>query len=209
MKVLLIVLTFATGVYAQELMNLDDAKRAVEQFYENGTYDSLLYSTVKDAKEKIDSIELNDKSAVIFDVDDTVLSGYEYSKALGFGFTFPTWAKHLNKAEQKAVPHMLEFYNYLKANNIRIVFLTGRDNVFYESTKRNLEKRGFTGYDTLICRNNSEKELPASVYKETKRKELAEKGYSIIACVGDQESDLKGSFTGMKIKIPNYLYKIH
>ena len=44
--------------------------------------------------------------------------------------------------------------------------------------------------------------------KEQKRKEFAGHGYNIIMCVGDQPSDLYGEYTGIKVKIPNYVYII-
>ena len=46
----------------------------------------------------------------------------------------------------------------------------------------------------------------AAEWKEAKREVLVSKGYNIIACIGDQWSDLEGGSTGIKIKLPSYLY---
>ena len=44
--------------------------------------------------------------------------------------------------------------------------------------------------------------------KSSKRKELVERGYDIIGTVGDQRSDIDGPYSGIQVKIPNYLYLI-
>ena len=40
------------------------------------------------------------------------------------------------------------------------------------------------------------------------RKDLEERGYTIVATVGDQWSDFGGGSTGYMVKLPNYLYTI-
>lgn len=207
-RIVTIILIFTASVYSQEIINLDVAKERVRNYYENGGFQKDLDSILAIAKEQINNLNLNENSTIIFDVDDTLLSGYEYTKSLGFGFTFPTWEKYINSASQKAVPQMNEFYNFVKAKNIKIVLLTGRDRRFYKSTIENLRRENFTGFDTLICRTGEQASLTASEYKEKTRELLWESGYEIIASVGDQESDFSGEHTGLKIKVPNYLYII-
>ncbi len=198
----------STYSFGQDLINLDRAKSAVKNYYESGQYANDVKKILDSAKAEIDKLNLTGQSVVIFDVDDTILSGYEFTASLGFGFTFETWKQHLLEGNQSSVPHMKEFYDYIIQKGIKVIFLTGRGNEFYESTYKNLMNNGFTQFDTLICRSNEEKKLPASEYKNRKRNELTKNGYSIVACFGDQESDLRGENTGLKFKLPNYLYEI-
>jgi len=44
--------------------------------------------------------------------------------------------------------------------------------------------------------------------KTEERRKLAETGYTIIATVGDQESDLEGCFAECRFKVPNPFYFI-
>jgi hypothetical protein len=45
-------------------------------------------------------------------------------------------------------------------------------------------------------------------FKTEERRKLAEAGYTIIATVGDQESDLEGGFAECRFKVPNPFYFI-
>jgi HAD superfamily, subfamily IIIB (Acid phosphatase) len=47
-----------------------------------------------------------------------------------------------------------------------------------------------------------------TVDKTEERRKLAEAGYTIIATVGDQESDLEGGFAECMFKVPNPFYFI-
>jgi acid phosphatase len=208
MKTFFLILISAGIISSQNLTNLDDAKAAVKEYYESGRYGDEVKQILEDVEKKIEELQLPDSSLVIFDVDDTALSGYEYTKEIGFGFRYDTWKEYLLKSRQKSVPHMQEFYSFLRNRGISVIFLTGRSEILHDATKLNLARNGFLNYDTLICRDSFENKLPAAKYKEIKRKELAKKGYKIIASIGDQLSDLRGDNTGLKIKLPNYLYKI-
>ncbi len=195
-------------MFAQSLMNLDDVKKAVKNYYESGAYAEEVKAVIDSAENELAKLRLAKNSVVVFDIDDTILSGYEYTESMGFGFTFETWKNHILQAEQESVPHIKEFYDFILNRGLKIVFITGRSSVFYNATKINLQRNGFNNYDTLICRNLEEEKLSAVVYKNIKRRELTDNGYKIIATIGDQLSDLEGDNTGIKIKLPNYLYKI-
>jgi len=43
-------------------------------------------------------------------------------------------------------------------------------------------------------------------YKTNERNKLVEKGYEIVATIGDQYSDILGTNHGIQIKLPNYQY---
>lgn len=191
-----------------QLVNLGAAKDAVQKYYDSGRYDSECKSTIDEAIEKINKMNIDNKSAVVFDIDETALSNYDLTKSIGFGYIQKMWHNSILKAELPAVKETKRFYDYLVSKNIHIIFLTGRYEEARKATKKNLIYRGYAKFDTLIVRAPSEKNIPAAEFKEAKRKILAQKGYSIIACIGDQLSDMTGANTGLKIKLPNYLYSI-
>lgn len=191
---------------SREIVNLDTAKEIVREYYENGQYDKEVTEIINEAKEKLSKLNPGDDSVVVFDIDDTAISGYEYTEEIGFGYFREHWRKWAEEADAPAIKQVKEFYNWLIERKIHVIFLTGRIEDVRDVTHKNLIYSGYTKYDTLICRNSDQRKIPAAEYKTTVRTQLTEKGYNIIACIGDQYSDLEGEYTGLKIKIPNYLY---
>lgn len=191
----------------QELLNLTTAKNRVKQYYEGGQYDKELDEIVADAKKKFSKIEVKTNSAVIFDVDDTVLLNYEASKKMGFGYIQSIVDEWVSSAQVPAIPQVKDLYDYLLQTGVKIIFLTGRFQDEYDYTYQNLINEGFTTFDTLIVRRPEEQKLPAVEFKSNVRTALTEQGYEIVGNVGDQWTDLDGPYSGIKIKIPNYLYQ--
>lgn len=189
-----------------QIMNLGAAKNAVQAYYESGEFDSECAKIIDDAIDQIDGINLSGKSAVVFDIDETALSNYEYTKEIGFGYVDKLWNEWQQKGIAPAIKDTKRFYDYLLSKNIHVIFVTGRYAEVCEATKRNLIEQGYAKFDTLIIRSDNERKIPAAEWKAAKREELVSKGYNIIACIGDQWSDLAGGNTGIKIKLPGYLY---
>lgn len=193
---------------SNELVNLRVAKDRVKDYYESGRYDKELEEIYLDAKSKVDKIQMKQNSAAIFDVDDTALSNYEISKRLDYGYDYKIIQDWVMNAKLPAIKQTLEFYNFLKSKRVKLIFLTGRQIEEHDATYRNLIEQGYIDFDTLIVRSEQERKLGAAQFKLQKRKELTLKGYEIIICVGDQWTDFEGENTGIKVKIPNYLYEI-
>jgi len=191
------------------LENLTDAKKKVQNYYESGMYNADVEKVVQDTERKIEKLKLPSNPTVVFDIDATVLSGYEYSKELGFGYTWSSWNEWVLKSKAKPIKPVKKFYDYLISKQIKIVFLTGRTKEQCSATHLNLVKAGFKKFSALICRNKNEFNISIFKFKQNHRKALTEKGFNIIACVGDQEADIEGNNTGIKIKIPNYLYLLN
>ncbi|MCX6175048.1 MAG: HAD family acid phosphatase [Ignavibacteriales bacterium] len=189
-----------------QIMNLGAAKNAVQAYYESGEFDRECAKIIDNAIDQIDGINLSGKSAVVFDLDETALSNYEYTKEIGFGYVDKLWNEWQQKGIAPAIKDTKRFYDYLLSKNIHVIFVTGRYAEVGEATKRNLIEQGYAKFDTLIIRSDNERKIPTAEWKAAKREELVSKGYNIIACIGDQWSDLVGDSTGIKIKLPSYLY---
>jgi len=190
------------------VMNLSEAKNRVQNYYESGEFEMESKNIIDCAINYIEGITLNDRSAVVFDVDETALSNYQITKETGFGFIPDISEEWQLKGIADALPQTKRFYDYLVSNNIHVIFLTGRQNKFWNATYKNLIDKGFLKFDTLIVRETKERDLSASEFKGAKRMDLVRNGYDIIASAGDQWSDFAGGNCGYKIKLPNYLYLI-
>ncbi|MCX7880816.1 MAG: hypothetical protein N2517_09180 [Ignavibacteria bacterium] len=190
------------------IINLSDAKRAIKEYFLTGQYDLEMDSIIIDAIRQVKNLKIENNSAFVFDIDETALSSFEYQMQYDFGFIRNEWDKWVEKANAPAIKQVKRFYDTLVSFGVKIIFLTGRPEKQRTPTINNLKKAGYVIFDTLICRNINEQGLTAREYKSRKRKELSEKGYKIIGTIGDQWSDLDGGYTILKIKLPNYMYKI-
>lgn len=203
-----ILITSWSGVISQVplVVNLSDAKTAVKEYYRSGQYNRQVDSIIADAIRIVKQFPIQNNSAFVFDIDETALSNFEYEIKYDFGYIQEEWDKWIKGSKAPSIPQVKMFYDSLLSYGYKIIFITGRSFVYYEATYRNLKNAGYSIFDTLICRSTAEQNIAAKEYKTTKRKELTEKGYSIVGSIGDQWSDLEGGYTIFKIKIPNYMY---
>ncbi len=199
---------FTSLLPAQEILNLTLAKNAVSQYYTSGKYDKELDAVVDSAILKLRQVKIQPGAAAVFDVDETTLSNLPHMMSLDWGYDFGMWNKWVMDGMAKAIPQVKSLYDTLVARGVKIIFLTGRMDEYHEATKSNLIAAGYKTFDTLITRHKNEKYSGVANYKETMRCALESRGYHIIMCVGDQQTDLQGSCAGIKVKIPNYVYII-
>lgn len=190
------------------LVNLDTAKDEVALYYESGQYEKELTKIVNDAKEKFSIVEVIPNSAVVLDIDETALDNYEAIKKIGFGYERGYWDEWLEKAEAPAIPQVKELYDFLLQKGFKIIFITGKKDYQYNATYKNMKSVGYTEFDTIITRSKDDYKIKSAKYKSQKRKELAEKGYVITGCIGDQLTDCEGQNCGIVFKLPNYLYLV-
>jgi len=190
------------------LVNLTFAKNAVINYQENGDFHKDAEKEVDKAINEFDKITPGEKSAVVFDVDETALSNYTFNKQSDFGYVEKYFDMWVDSAKAPAIPEVQKLYNYLVKRNFRIIFLTGRKTYQYDATLKNLDEVGYTEFDTLIVKDKKYYGISALKYKSDKRTELTEKGYVIAGTVGDQWSDLEGPYHGIQVKISDYQYFI-
>ena len=203
-----IVLISLLAGCSQAPTNLSDSKKIIERYYDSGKFDAELDGVIDLAKKYFNRIQPNEHSAVIFDIDDTVLSNYHDMKSIDFGYIPKLSHDWILQADAPVIPQSKELYDQLVAQGFHIIFLTGRQADEYEASLKNLQLRGFNQFDRVIVRGPEEKKLSAKDYKTAHRKALTEQGYTIEGSVGDQWSDLEGGYTGHVVKLPNYTYKI-
>lgn len=146
-----------------------------------------------------------ERLAVILDIDETSVSNFPHIHSPDFGNDSKHWDIWLHKCACPAITPVLEMYRAALANDIAILFLSGRRENLREPTVRNLVDAGYTGYSALILKADDSTESAAE-WKARERAQLAREGWTIIACIGDQESDLAGGNTGCAFKIPNPIY---
>jgi acid phosphatase len=189
-------------------VNLQVAKKNVMGYYESNRYSNDLKKIISNAEDEINSLEIKSNSAVVFDVDETTLSNYASIKKIYFGYDPVGWDNWINEGKAPAIPEVKQFYDFVIMKKIKAIFLSSRKGYQYKVTYTNLNNAGYTAFDTLILKSNSDSGLSSLEFKSKQRELLSKKGYDIIAVIGDQESDMEGKDHGLQIKLPNYLYII-
>jgi len=186
---------------------LYEAQWDLEDFHSSGSYDNEMSNVVTNAQLFATQVKASNNSAWVFDVDETSLSGYSEMLSIGFGFVAKLNHEWIMSASAPAIPQTLALYKQLVSSGFKIIFLTGRKDIEHDATAQNLRNEGYNTFETLITRVPAEYNLTATEYKSARRTELTElSGYNIVGCVGDQWSDLNGPYTGLKVKLPNYIY---
>lgn len=171
-----------------------------------------------------------EKPAIVFDIDETVLSNWQeiYHNQFAFAPRGPcdlaarytlcgnrAWDL---SARAVALGPTLEFYRFAKmlksksGDGVAIFFVTGRydDPAERAATANNLRQVGYETWKKLILRPRSS-HGPVSIYKSGERRQI-EEHHRIIANVGDQYSDLIGDpnddHAERCFKLPNPFYFI-
>jgi len=203
-------LALCSAVYATPPLNMDAAKKNVSHYYESGDFNKDVQQLMAGAsnylKYRINHNSTNQKLAVVFDIDDTLISNYTLIKKDDFAQTKPIIQKVITNFEGTAIPEVQHFYNEVKDSHVAIFIITGRGEKIRNHTTQELNDLGYSGWNHLYLRTPEQSKLPAETYKTAVRQSITQSGYTIILNLGDQESDLMGGFSEKTIKIPNPLY---
>ena len=148
------------------------------------------------------------KPAIVFDIDDTLLSWYSFYAKRGFSPTGPQWSAGVKNCQTPVITPVVALYNHAKALGVTPFLITGRNDTDRSDTAKCLKKRGITGYGALIMRSADQEDLTAAVYKLREREKLAGQGWDLALAIGDQVSDSAGEVPTGKFVLPNPMYFI-
>ena len=200
--------------------NLGDAKIDLMAYEKSGQYDRDFTATLEGAEQYIiaQSGKVR-KPAIVLDIDETSLSNWPELKANDLTFVLPGPCEKLPKgpcglkawqklSKAKAFPATLHLYKAAQSHDVAIFFITGRDEAARKATEKNLRLVGYDHWQKLIMRPLGTKTPSASDYKAPQRKLIEAQGFTIIANLGDQPSDLSGGYTEKDFLVPNPFYRI-
>lgn len=121
---------------------------------------------------EIDRSPIHPNSVIVYDIDDTLMTPNGV----------PIWP-------------ILNTYNYAKRKGLTPVLITARpstdENIVY--TRRQLERAGIRGYACIYFRPVERQDVTR--YKRMARRDLHNRGYHVIASVGDTPWDI-GDYGG-------------
>jgi predicted secreted acid phosphatase len=137
-------------------------------------------------KQRIANTKPGEKQAIVFDIDNTTLE-------TDFGFSYPQPA---NKPVQ-------EVAKYAQEHGVALFFVTARPGIIYPVTDYNLKYRGYQ-VSGLYVRGFFDLFKNVADYKTAQRVDIENKGYTIIANIGNSATDLSGGHAEKTYKLPDY-----
>jgi predicted secreted acid phosphatase len=205
---------------SSEPANVGDAKIAATSYHNSGAYERDLAEAAAPAEAWISQrAPTATRPAVVFDIDETALSNWDVIRANDFGRVIPGPCAHLPdgpcgweawdfRAQDKPLDATLRLYRKAKLLDVAVFFITGRPENQRRPTVRNLRAAGYDTYKQLIMPPNGAKFASAADFKAPQRAEIEQAGYTIIANVGDQPSDLAGGHAEKTFLLPDPFYRI-
>ncbi|MEU6346434.1 HAD family acid phosphatase [Streptomyces sp. NPDC046977] len=126
-----------------------------------------------------------EKLAIVLDIDNTSLETY-------FDWWFP-----------QAVAPTRDLARYADARGVDIFFVTARPDFIYPATYYNLDHEGYP-VAGLYGRSIPDLFAEVSAYKTAQRAAIEQRGYTIIANIGNNTTDLVGGHAERTFKLPDY-----
>ena len=200
--------------------NIGDLKREATHYYDSGAYLTDLQLATAPATAWIDEEAPRvERPAVVFDIDETALSNWEAIKANDFSQFFAGPCNQLPhgpcglrewalRVQATPIPPTMDVYRAAKESGAAIFFITGRDETLRAATEQNLRAVGYTSYTQLIMKPVGRHYASATEFKAPHRARIQQQGYTIIANIGDQPSDLGGGFSERTYLLPNPFYRV-
>jgi hypothetical protein len=179
--------------------NIGDLKTEATAYYDSGAYLTDLQLATAPAVAWIDEeAPRTDRPAVVFDIDETALSNWEAIRANEFG--------RVPDGSCTELPH--------GPCGWRAWDLSARSTVMgptmdvFNTARGHGAAVGYTGYTRLIMEPVGAHFASAADFKAPQRAAIEGQGYTIIANLGDQPSDLDGGFAERTYQLPNPFYRI-
>ena len=132
------------------------------------------------------SVPAGAKPAIVLDIDNTALASY-------FNSSFPV----------PATPPVLALAKYAAAHGAKIFFVTGRPDIIDLFTRGNLTSVGYQ-VDGLYSRDPIQLFESLQTFKTGARQQITANGYTIVANIGNSQSDLDGGYAQATFKLPDY-----
>lgn len=139
------------------------------QWLQSDEYNLLCEQIYKSARSNIDQLDSNSSftamveqkqkqiqnlpSAIVTDIDETIVSTLEYQKKLlknGESFSAVSWNKYLELNTATPLSGSLDYFSYLSKKGITIIYLSNRTVISKDQTYRLLKKLGYP----IINKNN-------------------------------------------------------
>ena len=206
-----LALAFICGpAQALEPANLYLHKQELKAYVESGGYVKDVAAVALQANKYLvkriaRGAKPGQKLAVVFDIDETILSNLSHILANDFGYVPKTWDSWVAEGRAPAILPVQVVYETAVRAKVDVFFITGRRVSDRPGTEKNLREVGYETWTKIFYKPNDFAETTRAFKIDMRRKLMAD-GYVIIANIGDQDSDLVGGYAERWFKLPNPFY---
>ena len=208
-----LVLLLITPCFAGEPQNLYFFKQKLTQYHDSGQYeydiDHVAYNAENYLKKRIQENRVAphpQKLAIVFDLDETLLSNYADLSSHYFSESIDDILKGIAEGRDTIIPGTFQLYQYAESQGVAVFFITGRPERLQTPTESNLKKDGITQWTHLYFKPNDYSDPSIIPFKSSTRAKIEQQGYDIAISIGDQYSDLLGGYADHIYKLPNPFY---
>ncbi|WP_299006160.1 HAD family acid phosphatase [uncultured Shewanella sp.] len=186
--------------------NSHDFIDSLIEYHDSGQYLYELTMVVEEAERNLrEQVEQKysepQQFAVVFDVDETMVSNYDNIKQYLNDFLVNMALLHdgktvtmsyNNKIAPRVIPPVQRLFNAVKSHGISIFIITGDQETYRPFATQKLTHLGYSGWKALYMKPSDYDKSSAIPYKSKIRQQIVDKGYRILFSIGDQYSDLLG-----------------
>jgi predicted secreted acid phosphatase len=174
-------------------------------YHDSGEWAADTSRVIRRARRHLAAHLSEPRPAIVLDVDDTSLSSYRCLKKVNFK---RSKADCSGNGTMPAIKQTRSLYRYARRHHVTVFFITGRREVMRDTTIANLHRAGYQGRIRIKLRPDQEAPGTHDGWKARTRARIVDRGYRIVANVGDQRSDLDGGHALRAFKLPNPMYVI-
>jgi len=132
------------------------------------------------------NVPSGERPAIVLDIDNTSLESH-------YKGGYPT----------PATPQVLALAEYAHTHGAEVFFISARPEIINDATSYNLDNVGYP-VDSLYGRSVYWLTQPVQDFKTMVRKNLTAEGYTIVANIGNNTTDLAGGYAEATFKLPDY-----
>jgi predicted secreted acid phosphatase len=189
----------------------DKTADQINTYYSSGLWRKAVKKQVNRAKgyiiKRTEGRHKAKKPALVLDIDETSLNNYPCLKANGgIPYSAGPYASCVVKYDAPRVNPVHSLFIFAKQHGVKVFFITARPEQIKDGTLKNLRSAGYKGKYELFLQPADYTQDSKVPYKSGARKQIQDRGFHIIANVGDQQSDLKGGYSERTFKLPNPIY---
>lgn len=211
----IIILSFLSLSSFAEPPNSSLLKKEIRQYHDSGEYEKEVTLQIAEAQKfLLQQIQYskehksNKKLALVLDIDETSITNYDKIAQRDFAGDHSQIHQEILAANSPALKPTLALYNTALEHGVAVFFVTGRFNSELEATKKNLSYAGYKNWSGIYVRPDEYKKHSIISFKAASRKKIEDKGYIVVASIGDQYSDIKGGYALKGFKLSNPFYYI-
>lgn len=194
---------------SREPKNIYLLKEELKTYVDSGHYSEDIAAICTDASKSIAqraaAKQPGERLALILDVDETMLSNLPEIRRNDFAYIRPSWVAWINSGQAPVIAPVLEVFRTAHRLGVAVIVLSGRLESERAATEANLRAAGYEDWTQLHFKPDDAKDSTGA-FKTAWRQRLGAEGWTLIANVGDQESDFAGGLAEKNFKLPCPFY---